>query len=113
MRNRYALRMQTGHDARTEALVLLDQVRAWRTTDEHWLRVASRIDDLAAALTAADQPAITKATIALELISPLKVARVGDDKLEEAPPPVRERLNQLVHDPDPRRSTEAQQPPRR
>jgi len=55
------------------------------------------LDAIAAALEAGDVEALTAATADMELAGPLRIIRIGTVPIVPPPPPIRERLNRLVH----------------
>ncbi|WP_158851422.1 CATRA system-associated protein [Saccharothrix deserti] len=82
-------------DAREVALDVL----GWRTTSAEWEEIAELLASAITATEAGDRQALRAATIALELASPLRITRLGDERRDREPPPepVRERVNRLVH----------------
>jgi hypothetical protein len=84
-------------DLREDALDVLNDALAWRLVPARWAIVARYVDRLANALQAGDPEAVRAAVAELELAGPVRAARVGDTPLVEAPEPVREEINELIH----------------
>ncbi|MFF3503845.1 CATRA system-associated protein [Streptomyces sp. NPDC003247] len=90
---------------REAALVVLRDVRLWRLPPDRWERLAGLLDTAAGALRAGDADRFDQATVELELAGPVRITRIGDPHRGSpresvpapAPPPVRERLNHLIH----------------
>lgn len=85
-----------GH-VRAEALEVLRDVPEWRTTRENWGRIARALEAMAAATVKADMAALQEAADALELMSPIRIMRIGDVDGDPPPETVRDRVNRLVH----------------
>jgi hypothetical protein len=79
-----------------DALAALDDVTSWRLTEARWVTVAQIIATLAAALERGDAEEFRAATIELELVSPTRITRIGEEPKVPPPPPVREITNVLV-----------------
>ncbi|MFD7135562.1 CATRA system-associated protein [Streptomyces sp. NPDC059894] len=92
-------------ELREAALVVLRDVRLWRLPPDRWERLARLLDTAAGALRAGDAHRFDQATVDLELAGPVRITRIGDTHRGSAresaptpaPPPVRERLNHLIH----------------
>jgi hypothetical protein len=85
------------HQVRAEALEVLRDVLEWRTTSENWDRIARALETMAAAIVKADLDALQVAADALELMSPIRIIRIGDVYGDPPPETVRDRVNRLVH----------------
>jgi hypothetical protein len=86
----------------SEALEILHDVLAWRLTAGRWELVGQIIDSMATAQAHGDLTDLQRATIDLELVSPVRVIKLGQTQV---PPPevLREQVNHLIHSlgPDP------------
>ena len=82
---------------RAEALDVISDALQWRLADARWQAIEQVLIAMEAALQADDPEALTAATADLELVGPLRVIRIGATAVVSAPPPVRDRLNWLVH----------------
>ncbi|MGP4115440.1 CATRA system-associated protein [Streptomyces sp. 4N509B] len=80
---------------RAEALDLLREVGAWRLGRHQWGVAERRLAAMADALARGEVRAFRGALYDLELI-PQRAVRLEDDVLS-APPPVRERLDEIMH----------------
>jgi hypothetical protein len=87
----------TEAEERAEALEVLQDALEWQLHPSRWERIEPVVTALADALDRGDRQAVVAATVELELAGPLRITRIGDDPLVPAPPPVRDRLNKLVH----------------
>jgi hypothetical protein len=92
-----------GAEIRGDARDIAADVLGWRATEDEWQEIGRLVDALIAAMDARDWPALRTATAALEVASPLRVTRLGDERRNRLPPPepVRERVNRLVHEAPP------------
>jgi hypothetical protein len=82
---------------RAEALEVLHDVLEWRTTLEHWDRITRALEIMAEAAVKADMDDLQAASDALELMSPIRIIRIGDVDGDPPSEEVRERVNRLVH----------------
>jgi len=99
--DRYCLPMTSGSlpDGETlAALEVLADVVHWRLPAPRWERVAEIVQSIEDSVRNGDRAALESATVHLELLSPVRVTRIGStqDKIE-APAQVRERVNRLQH----------------
>ncbi len=86
---------QTVSEALDDAGAALRSAARWDLTPDAWSRVAVVIERLAGALATHEVAAIDEAVAELELAGPVRVAtRIGDS--QSVPPPIRERINELV-----------------
>jgi hypothetical protein len=86
-----------GAEARAQALEVVQDALQWRLAAERWRAMEQVLITLEAALRAGDSGAVAAATADLELAGPLRVTRIGATPMVPALPPVRDRLNRLVH----------------
>ena len=84
-------------DVRAEALDVISDALQWRLADARWQAVEQVLVAMDAALTAGDLAALAAATADLELAGPLRITRIGTPPVLPPPPPIRDRLNQLVY----------------
>ncbi|MEV6644255.1 CATRA system-associated protein [Amycolatopsis sp. NPDC051371] len=84
-------------DAIAEALDLLEELDEWLLPQARWIDVGDLIVTLSTAVEGGDIAGIRNATGGLRQISPVRVKRLGEEPTEPPPPPVRDRLNILVH----------------
>jgi hypothetical protein len=84
-------------EVRLAALDVLTDVLEWRLAEERWARVTEIVQTLDNALSTGDLVALEAATVDLELAGPVRIIRVGATPQIPAPPPVRERINRMVH----------------
>jgi hypothetical protein len=84
-----------------EAVVLalnrLNQLLLWRLAPGQWHPVEPIIDTMAGAVAAGDSDALRAGTADLEMVSPLRVTRIGSGPEVPAPERIRDRANHLVH----------------
>ena len=82
-------------DARDSLRDVLD----WRLPSTAWNEVAGIIAEMVNALAGGDLASVDAATVRLDLASPYRVIRVGDqiEGEEPTPRPVREQANHLIH----------------
>jgi hypothetical protein len=85
-------------EAESAALEVLADVLEWQLPVPRWERVAELVQSIDEAVRGGDLVALESATIDLELLSPVRVTRIGStqDRVE-APPEVRVRVNRLQH----------------
>jgi len=81
---------------RADALIIVRHALKWEVPLARWQVIAEILAALAAALDAADLDAVAEATIQLELAAPVRITKIGASS-QPPPPPVRERLNELVY----------------
>jgi hypothetical protein len=84
-------------DARAEALAAVSSALHWRLADGRWQTIDQVLVSMDTALAAGDTDAFQAAVADLELMGPLRITRIGDAPAVPPSPPVRERINQLVH----------------
>ena len=80
-----------------DALNVLRDVLLWELSPARWEGIAGVLEALAADLELGDLGTLAEATIELELAGPVRITRIGATPTEPPPPPVRERINQLIH----------------
>jgi hypothetical protein len=82
--------------AEAEAREILDDILAWRLTAGRWELVGQIVGSMATAQAQGDLEDLRRATIDLELVSPVRVIKLGE---KEVPPPqpLREQVNHLIH----------------
>jgi hypothetical protein len=100
-------------EAVQDACVILAEVNDWRLPPTDWVELAQLIENMSAAFAAADAKGIYHAIEELDLYTPDRAIPLGADRaVAPAPPPLRERVNQLVHTlgGDPRSSSHVEQP---
>jgi hypothetical protein len=96
---------------RTEALEVLQDALEWTARPAAWLGIADIVRGMAAAIAAEDLDALAAFTADLELASPLRVIRMGDQGVEPIPRELNERVNHLVHSLKPADQPEQAEPP--
>ena len=84
-------------DVRTEALDVVSDALQWQLADARWQAIEQMLAAMAAALEVDDLEALAAATADLELAGPLRITRIGATPIVPPPPPIRDRLNRLVH----------------
>ncbi len=84
---------------RADAVRTLSHVPRWELSPARWELLGAMLDTLAAAAAEADADAIALATADLELAGPMRITRIGAARTDrqEAPPRIRERVNELIH----------------
>jgi len=82
---------------REDALDVLRDLLAWRTTAARWDGIATLVDSMEHAVHNQDWAALRKVTIDLELVSPTRTGTPGDKPKEPPPKPVRDQANRIVH----------------
>ncbi|TKK89570.1 hypothetical protein FDA94_09270 [Herbidospora galbida] len=82
----------TAHD---DLLDLAADIAQWRVPPEQWERIGGLLEQAAASL---DEPAALRLVLEeLENAGQGRITKIGTPPIVPPPPPVRERLNQLVH----------------
>jgi hypothetical protein len=84
-------------EAKLAALAVLPDVLEWRFSEARWARVAEIVQSIDNALSAGDPAALDSATVELDLVDQFRTTRVGQAPQVPAPPPVRERVNRMIH----------------
>jgi hypothetical protein len=84
-------------EIRRDAVSVLENVLGWELAPARWDRLAETIDIAGAAEAAGDLNALREATIQLELSGPVWVIRIGSPSTVPPPPPLRERVTDLIH----------------
>jgi hypothetical protein len=69
----------------------------WELTEVRWNQLTETIDIAIAAHASGDMDALQDATIQLEVAGPVRITRIGATPQVPPPPPVRERVNHLIH----------------
>ncbi|WP_066366960.1 CATRA system-associated protein [Herbidospora mongoliensis] len=82
---------------RNQALAILRQIPDWELTPARWEIVAELLEVADVAVAAGDLDGLDATTVQLELVGPVRMTRLGATPSEPPPPPVRDRLNILVH----------------
>ena len=84
---------------RADAVWTLSQVLRWELSAARWDLLGGMLDALADAAAEADADAIAVATADLELTGPMRITPIGAAGTDwhEAPPRIRERVNELIH----------------
>ncbi|MFC4055084.1 CATRA system-associated protein [Actinomadura syzygii] len=80
-----------------EALAIVREIFEWELAATRWDGAAQVLDALAEAAESDDLAAVRQAVADLELRGPVRITRIGATPVVPPPPPVRERLNHLVH----------------
>lgn len=88
------------HDggARGRALDVLYDSLEWETDEGRWKKIDAALDDLRRVIASDDTSALERATTALDALSPRRANEAGKDSGVPAPEPVRDRLNDTIHD---------------
>jgi hypothetical protein len=86
-----------GVDVRAEALSVISDIKQWQLTDARWQAIDQMLAAVAAALETDDPEALAAAIAELELAGPVRLTRIGAPPVVPPPPPIRDRLNLLVH----------------
>jgi hypothetical protein len=81
---------------RAEALQVAQDALQWRLTQTRWPSVEQALIAMDAALVSEDPEALAAATADLEMAGPMRITKIGAAPIDP-PPPVRDRLNRLVH----------------
>jgi hypothetical protein len=90
----------TRQQAESEALEILHDVLDWRLTAGRWNLVGQIIGSMATAQAQGDLADLRRATIELELLSPVRIIKLGETPVpppEPPPEPLREQVNHLIH----------------
>ncbi len=84
---------------RADAVSTLSHVLRWELTAARWDLLGGMLDALAAAAAESDADALAVATADLELAGPMRITPIGPGSAQrrEAPPEVRDRINELIH----------------
>lgn len=82
---------------RAEALDAISDALQWRLASSRWAAIEGVLAAMDEALQARDLEALASALSDLELAGPVRITRIGATPIVPASPPVRERLNRLVH----------------
>jgi hypothetical protein len=78
-----------------DTLDVLQDVLRWELSPARWAGIVAILDAMAA--DPADQDVIAEGTTQLELAGPVRITRIGATPTQPPPPPVRERVNELIH----------------
>ncbi|WP_062440895.1 CATRA system-associated protein [Herbidospora daliensis] len=82
-------------DAHDDLLDLAADIVQWRVPTEQWEKIGGLLELAAAAL---GEPAVLRPVLEeLENEGPGRITKIGATPVVPPPPPVRDRLNQLVH----------------
>jgi hypothetical protein len=84
-------------EARVEVLDVLRDLLVWQLAPPRWPEMGRIVESIATALAGGNLDALRAATADLELASPVRITRIGATPVVPAPPPLRERVNHLVH----------------
>jgi hypothetical protein len=84
-------------EVRRDALSVLRDMLGWRLSTARWEAIAGSVEALAAYLDLGDLAAARDIVIQLELAGPVRITRIGAVPAQPPPPPVRERVNHLIH----------------
>ncbi len=76
---------------------ILEEVKEWRLPLTEWTELSELIESIAEALSAADASTLGRLIDELVLHTPERAIPLGADRVVPMPPPLRERVNQLVH----------------
>jgi hypothetical protein len=93
-------------ELRGDALAVLQDALEWRLTGPRWAAVAEAVEAVTSALRTGDVEALRAAVYDLELAGPVRATGFGDTPVVDAPEPVREEINELIHTLDGRAATE-------
>ena len=83
-------------DVSAETLAVVLHALRWQLTEARWQAVEQSLAPLNEAVEAADPKALAAALYDLESVGPSRILRIRTD-VTGPPPPVRDRLNILVH----------------
>jgi hypothetical protein len=83
-------------NVRAEVLDVIQDVLEWQLAEARWPAIEHILMAMDAACRMGDQEGLETATVDLELAGPLRITRIGATPIIPAPPPIRNRLNQLV-----------------
>ncbi|MEV5822393.1 CATRA system-associated protein [Micromonospora harpali] len=87
-------------DPRTirDLVSMLREAQGWRLTDGKWQEVGRLVEDVEKALAGGDAAALRRLTDTLEVAGEVRITRIGAASTPQpVPPPIRDRLNRLVH----------------
>jgi hypothetical protein len=84
-------------ETRADALDVLRDLLDWRMAPARWEQVERLVAAMDSALADGDVNALRRATIELELASPVRVTRLGATPQGPPPEKVRERANHMIH----------------
>lgn len=84
-------------EVRQDAVSVLQDMLGWRLSTARWDAIAGSVEALATYLDVGDLAAAQDIVIQLELAGPVRITRIGAVPSQPPPPPVRERVNQLIH----------------
>ncbi|WP_330277833.1 hypothetical protein OG205_20465 [Lentzea sp. NBC_00516] len=82
--------------ARDEILSMLNQVSDLRLSAERWQKVTALLHRMESARAANDLDGMLAVVVELEMAA-RRIPTIGSEPAGPPPPPVRDRLNQLVH----------------
>lgn len=94
--------MQISEGPAREALLanacdILREMLEWELAPARWDSAAQILEVLAGAVESDDLATMRQAVTDLELHGPVRITRIGATPTLPPPPPVRERVNHLVH----------------
>ena len=84
-------------EVRLDGLSVLQDMLSWRLSTARWDAIAGSVEALATYLDLGDLAGARDIVIQLELAGPVRITRIGAVPSQPPPPPVRERVNQLIH----------------
>lgn len=84
-------------EVRQDAVSVLQDMLSWRLSAARWDAIAGSVEALATYLDLGDLAAARDIVIQLELAGPVRITRIGALPSQPPPPPVRERINHLIH----------------
>ncbi len=84
-------------EVRQDAVSVLQDMLSWRLSTARWDSIAGSVEALATYLDLGDLAAARDIVIQLELAGPVRITRIGALPSQPPPPPVRDRVNQLIH----------------
>lgn len=88
---------QEAEQIRADASDVLRLAGSWELSPGRWAEFAEILEVAIAAHEVGDVQAVEQAVAHLELLGPMRVARIGGDSPREPPPgPVRERVDYLI-----------------
>jgi hypothetical protein len=82
---------------RDEALEVLREILHWEMDAVRWERLTEILDVAVESELSGDLDAFAHAVVQLELAGPVRITRISGTSPQPPPPPVRERINTLVH----------------
>ncbi|WP_431908255.1 CATRA system-associated protein [Micromonospora carbonacea] len=81
-----------------ELIAMLREAQDWRLTDGQWQEVGHLVEDAEKALAGGDAAALRRLIDTLEVAGEVRITRIGATSTPQpVPPPIRDRLNRLVH----------------